>query len=55
MANEELPDSKNTNIPENTEEKVECSSCQGTGRIQPYGSRRSSKCQKCQGTGFCPS
>ncbi|WP_158310521.1 hypothetical protein [Anabaena sp. 90] len=53
MANEKSPDIQNTNSSENKEHKTECSSCQGTGRIQPYGSRRSSKCQKCQGTGFC--
>ncbi len=53
MANAKSPHIQNNNNADLKEQKVECSSCQGTGRIQPYGSRRSSKCQKCQGTGFC--
>jgi DnaJ-class molecular chaperone len=43
---------KNSQDSTQKDEPIQCGNCQGTGKIQPYGSLRISKCQKCQGTGF---
>lgn len=52
MANEKLPDNRESNAFEKKEKRVVCPSCKGTGKIEPPGAKRAAQCQRCKSTVF---